>query len=702
MNQYDKRHLANVRRYQRRIDDIYKKATEEAAARAASLPVPDDYIFTFDDFPAVKLQIEALMAEMRAEIELTVADGVRTEWDLANEKNDALVNSVLGDAAKLARYHRTHEAALGAFLKRKQHGLGLSDRVWKYTSQFKDEIEMGLDLGIREGMDAASIARSIQRYLKFPDMLFRRVKDEHGVFQLSQRAAAFHPGQGVYRSSYKNALRLAATETNIAYRTADHERWQDFDFVVGIEVHLSNNHTIVNHKKERVPLFDICDELQGRYPKEFKFTGWHPNCRCIAVTITKTKDEVKADMERIRNGEQPSDPSTSENYVGDMPDNFNTWMQDNAERIERAKSLPYFIRDNFKDGDPSAGLRWMSGVTAVEEPRLTAKEIAEQRHAARTPEQVQAIQDAWDIRRADNNISSVPDIYWSDMRELIKDKDANAIRKLADIISRYENETLIDYAPAMAKKNKNVFNMLDELDKQTGLDRMLQIYKIKKECSSITIARLEKCGATNGLMFYKMDTSYKLTGVGNDVRIDMLWFMDARGKRFAYPIGATKDSIEFSAAKASRVIQSMPRYLQDNVDGVVFAGRNHPLDEYYQKIYGWDKDTRGAMYSSDPVTVHTKYYTMEGFRDALTHEISHHIDLKVRFRYDNAMQAEWAKAVTSDNGYPTNYAKTNSTEDFAESMMCYLRGKREFKKKYPNRTKILERVIKKVNGGKLS
>ena len=33
---------------------------------------------------------------------------------------------------------------------------------------------------------------------------------------LSVKAAqAFHPGHGVYRSSYKNALRLAATETNM-------------------------------------------------------------------------------------------------------------------------------------------------------------------------------------------------------------------------------------------------------------------------------------------------------------------------------------------------------------------------------------------------------------------------------------------------------------------------------------------------------
>ena len=364
MNKFDKQHLANVKRYQRRIDAIYKKAAEQAAQRAASLPVPDDYIFTFDDFPAIKKQIDALMATMAAEIEMTVTDGVRAEWDLSNAKNDALVDTLPGSLSSLAKYHRTHEDALNAFLERKQNGLGLSDRVWRYTNQFKNEIEMGLDVGIREGQSAATIARSIQQYLQYPDMLFRRVKDEHGVFQLSQRAASFHPGQGVYRSSYKNALRLAATETNIAYRTADHERWQDLDFIVGIEIHLSNNHTVLNHKKERVPLFDICDELQGRYPREFKFVGWHPNCRCIATQVFKTKAEMDADDERLKRGEEPLDPHQSENAVTEMPEGFNRWMEDNAERLENPKSMPYFIRDNFKDGDPSAGLRW-----GVEKPQ---------------------------------------------------------------------------------------------------------------------------------------------------------------------------------------------------------------------------------------------------------------------------------------------------------------------------------------------
>ena len=156
----------------------------------------------------------------------------------------------------------------------------------------------------------------------------------------------------MYRSAYKNARRLAATESNIAYRTADYERWQQLDFVVGIRVVLSNNHTLNGE-----PFYDICDRLsapmgskatkgRGCYPKTFKFTGWHPLCRCHTETILKTLDEMRADEARILAGEPVS--TQSENSVDDVPQEFKDWIKENKERIERAKSKPYFIRDNAK------------------------------------------------------------------------------------------------------------------------------------------------------------------------------------------------------------------------------------------------------------------------------------------------------------------------------------------------------------------
>lgn len=344
MNKYDRKHIANVRAYQRQIDQIFKIAAEESAALAAGLSAPDDGVFSFSSVPRLQKAIDILQAQMATRLQKTVVDGVNAEWALSNNKNDALVDSVLPESSRKARYYRTNNEARDAFIARKEGGMNLSDRVWHYTDQFKQEIEMGIDCGLRDGLDADAMSRQLKQYLQHPDKLYRRVRDEHGVLQLSKAAAAYHPGQGVYRSSYKNARRLAATETNIAYRTADHERWQQLDFIVGIEIHLSNNHTCLDRKGKPKPFYDICDELKGEYPKDFKFTGWHPHCRCIATTIFKTEEEMAADEERILNGETPSEPNTSKNAVNELPDNFNKWVEENKGR--KARSMPYFLRDN--------------------------------------------------------------------------------------------------------------------------------------------------------------------------------------------------------------------------------------------------------------------------------------------------------------------------------------------------------------------
>ena len=42
--------------------------------------------------------------------------------------------------------------------------------------------------------------------------------------------------------------------------------------------------------------------------------------------------------------------------VRSMPKKFTDWVDRNAERIKSAKSLPYFIKDNFLSGDIAKGL----------------------------------------------------------------------------------------------------------------------------------------------------------------------------------------------------------------------------------------------------------------------------------------------------------------------------------------------------------
>jgi hypothetical protein len=309
---------------QRRVLNLFRSALSEASLLAQQVDFKPDKPFTFDDYPLTKKRSDKLINDLQKQILSTVSASVAYTWDLAEKKNDELVKSVLGSQAVP---HRRTEG-VKAFTARREQGLSLSDRVWKYTDQFKEELEMSLDLGLRDGLDAPAMSRAVREYLAEPNKLFRRVRDEHGHLHLSSRSKAYHPGQGVYRSSYKNALRLTATETNMAYRTADYERIQELDFVRGIEVCLSNNHTL-NGK----PFHCICDEFAGKYPKDFKFVGWHPLCRCYVKTILSDDPFMPEDTPEVT----------------DIPQGLKDWVENNGNRIDRAFDkgrTAYWLRDN--------------------------------------------------------------------------------------------------------------------------------------------------------------------------------------------------------------------------------------------------------------------------------------------------------------------------------------------------------------------
>ena len=297
---YDNQHLRNLYRRATNLSDILGDAAKQAVKIGEATEFCDpNGEFRFDKFPAVKERVDELFRALHKRILSSITEGNREEWLLSAAKNDALVKSYVGS-----------------------------------TDQYKSELELALEMGLGDGKSAAALSRDVRQYLNEPHKLFRRVRNEKGQLRLSKAAAAYHPGQGVYRSSYKNALRLTATENNMAYRTADHERWQQLDFVIGYEIRLSGNH----------PCEDVCDRLAGVYPKSFKFTGWHPFCRCTALPKLADKEEFIARQRAKLKGEEV--PTGYGNEITEMPEGFNEWVEENKERIENAKTEPYFIRDN--------------------------------------------------------------------------------------------------------------------------------------------------------------------------------------------------------------------------------------------------------------------------------------------------------------------------------------------------------------------
>mgnify|MGYP003050240288 FL=1 len=206
------------------------------------------------------------------------------------------------------------------------NGLKLSDRVWNITQQTKSQLEFYLDSGVVAGRNSNGISSDIRQILQNPQKRFRRIRNEKGELVLSQPMKDYHPGQGVYRSAYKNALRTSATTTNTAYRSADYERWSKQDFILGIEIQRSANN--------RGPC-KICDAMIGKYPKTFKFTGFHPFCICFATPITMEPEDF-ADF--LLNDTVPK-----EQVITDIPQGAKDFVRENKDGLQSA----FWYKDNF-------------------------------------------------------------------------------------------------------------------------------------------------------------------------------------------------------------------------------------------------------------------------------------------------------------------------------------------------------------------
>lgn len=302
-------------------------------------------LFSFSNHPEISKQINDKLRELYSSLYAVLRKDIEKEWNEANKKSDELIKDVFGVTAANKSYSslfNSNTESLDKFFQRKQPDgpLNLSRRIWKIEGQFRQEMEIAIDTSISNGISADNMSKKIRQYLQEPDKLFRRVRNERGELVLSKVAKAYHPGQGMYRSSYKNAMRVTRTAPNAAYRSSDYERWQQLPFVIGYEVKRSNNPYDC----------DICESLKGIYPKTFKWTGWHPQCRCYAVPILLPEDERSKMRKLIAKGEDVSH-ITNKYAIKDYPKGFNEWMKKNADRIDKANNrgtLPQWVKNNAK------------------------------------------------------------------------------------------------------------------------------------------------------------------------------------------------------------------------------------------------------------------------------------------------------------------------------------------------------------------
>lgn len=370
MNSYDKIRNAVFNlceKYASEIAGLYDNAIMEISELMKGVELDEEQPFNFEDY-GLQEKVDDIMDRLEASVMKKVGDGVLAAYAMSYKNCEELVRRVVGekvgeDVRKAFLPKIRSNKAAKAFMKNVP---SISGRLW--NGETLALMTSAVEDGISQGMSAKKMASRIKEYLNDPNDWHRRFRykigeDEDGnsVFGrkwkkrewdesekrykwVDHKPGEPHPGHvggpGAYRSSYKNALRYTRTTINIAYRTADYDQYQSLPFVRGIEILLSNNH----------PIPDICDDLAGVYPKDFKWTGWHPNCRCYQVPLLAKAEEVDKMVDSILDGGEPDEVDVHD-VVNDLPDNFKKWAKDNEDRIvssaERG-TLPYFIRDNQK------------------------------------------------------------------------------------------------------------------------------------------------------------------------------------------------------------------------------------------------------------------------------------------------------------------------------------------------------------------
>lgn len=394
--------LASVEAQLKKIyGDTYKQAVEISDVRKAI--ESGDATFSWSRNPGAEKKLETLLSKMSTKSRTLIAKAMTEAEQKAETAATGQLEMAFGngdDIKELCReaidLKRTVASASRTGLNKSRGGFSPSSNVWKSDEQSRKELEAIIQKGIMEGKSADEVSRSIRQYLNEPDKLFRRVRDpETGEYRLSKAASEYHPGPGVYRSAYKNAMRLARTEITAAYRQSMWESWQNNPLVVGIEIRLSNNHTVEDSKTgERKTLYDVCDELAGVYPKTFRWTGWHPQCRCdlypVLVSKADVKDIIKKRREARHAGKDPKEALKdwhSKREVDNMPDNFNDWIRRNSDRLAQhvanGKTPPYWVTDNFNSADIMRGLaKKLVQAAAAAQPGTVPDELKQDLEAA--------------------------------------------------------------------------------------------------------------------------------------------------------------------------------------------------------------------------------------------------------------------------------------------------------------------------------
>lgn len=701
--------------YAKRLDKLY----DDFITRLVStFPYTDkelwdkltqDPLFRFDDLPYLSARLQHIFNDFVNNQVLCYKAGITDGVALAYSQDKVNLGkyTILQDEAiKAAR-----AAAVASFIANRmsrKEGLSLSDKVWNYAQLGKSEVEMGISNVIKDGLKAGTSAeelgRKVRQYLNNPTMMYRRywvnvalagggkkkvarwyrryIDEKTGKVTFKQEPLE-KVGTGVYRSARMNSYRLMRTEINMSYHKANASRWAKEPFVYGIRVWLSPQH----------PKEDICDDLEGYYPADFCFTGWHPNCMCASAPLTLYGDEKRDFYRRLMKGEDMSN-FHSKNEITKENMNPNWWKYIDEEHkniikaAERGK-LAYHLRDNQ--------LYWLDKFSPAEREKMGLSpmsdkdriaQIAAARHAARTPEQAKDIADRWHehkridalIRQAEPLIADLKEYpavtRWRMLQTAVDERDGRALSNfLSDklVLKKLEYEKMI--TPEELKWSNYVKNFISTKSATVVHNTMANIVKEAREEKS----------AKDAIDYLKGNMKKRLLPnlVGDEVKVfqPMLdrevrrmqdWF---DYKSYAKSMDMLTELVNKNAATIGGAFKPLPFTSSDFYFQDIKKMRSLVNDKYYDaymNLLKWNNASEFVAASRSPI-VHQLYdgilnaYKTQGFTSDVEDMVNKLLDNIERLKKEAEKKMSFAYM-------QKDFATTSDIEETLKSINATLHG----------------------------
>lgn len=262
-----------VRRYEEALEAIFENKRFDNLEERIS-----QYMLQFEDELAERLNgilVEAL--------EKGVEAGTLQYMLLTRE---ALKSNSIPIKPFLVSQQRANQRAVEAAINKQIKGLNLSDRIWSTSKKVNASLGQMVIDGVKEGKHPVDIAKRMQRYVvagrrtlvtEYPNMM--------------ERIGDMLPENLSYE-----ALRLARTETAMAYGDAEKEKAEEAPYVIGVRWQTSNAGVtcdICKDNEER-----ITDLGRGIYRVEdLPEYPAHPNCLCL---LNPETEDMLSYAERVR------------------------------------------------------------------------------------------------------------------------------------------------------------------------------------------------------------------------------------------------------------------------------------------------------------------------------------------------------------------------------------------------------------------